>query len=164
MDGVYRPTRKLPDGRRVPYKSYRIAYRDAAGRRKTEKAYTSYALSLALWKRRLREVARQRAGRPVRDRRRRRSLAQLTAYYVNELRMQGRSPRHATEQERYLTTTWSSYQVQTLDDLTRADLIHFLGELRRAGRSARTVAAYRNALRGFFTYLVREHWLEANPL
>ena len=118
MGSVYRPTRLDPaTGKRLKYKTYRIAYVNELGRRVTEKAYRDKTASEALLRQRERNAERARAGLPVAQQAAgAKPMSEVVNAYLSELERKGSSPdqSHWKESKRILEIVAKRCGWQTL--------------------------------------------------
>jgi integrase len=92
------------------------------------------------------------------------SLSRHIADYQEHLRGKGVTPTHEKEQARCLTALADACNFDRLADVERTAFERWLGKEREAGRGARSMNAYREALMGLCNWCVRAGRLAVNPI
>jgi site-specific recombinase XerC len=166
LASVYRPTYiDKKTGKRKKGKTWRIAYRDENGQRRTTGGFTDKQASLAKGNKLERDAERLRAGLPVaRDNHLQRKWSEVVDAYVADLERQGRSAGYR-KQRRWLLNRIADGQGWTALGHVRADgLTRHLAELRKGGAAGRTLNDHRNALYRLCEWCVEQDWLGENPV
>ena len=169
MGSVYRPTRLDPaTGKRVKYRTYRIAYINELGRRVTEKAYRDKTASEALLRKRERNAERARAGLPVAQQAAgAKPMSEVVNAYLSELERKGSSPdqSHWKESKRILEIVVNRCGWQTLSAARAADFSAYLHGMAAKGNAPRTQNRHLEVIRAFFNWCVNpQKWLEISPI
>ena len=164
MATIYKPTRVLPDGRRMKYQYYRIVYIDEAGQRRSCKGFKDKAASEAKAREIEKRIERIQAGLPVATHEKlNQPLHELFDEYLAELRQQGRSDSHCKEQQRLLRTLQAQCGWKNLRTV-RAESLRKRMHSFSPNAAARTINSYRDAAVSFCNWCVRQDWLQENPL
>jgi integrase len=162
---VYRPTFVDKTGKRKKAKTWRIAYIDENGRRRTTGGFRDKQASLAKGNELERKAERARAGLPVaRDEHLQRKLGEVVDAYVADLERQGRSPAYCKQRRWLLGRVWASQGWTVLGQVRSEGLTRHLAELRKGCAAPRTLNDHRNAVYRLCEWCVEQDWLEGNPV
>lgn len=167
MASIWKPTRLLPDGRRVKVRCWYIAYRDpATGRRVKVKGYTDRQATVELGRRLERDAARRAEGLPVADGSvLRRPLTELVNEYLADLK-RAKSPTRDYLRKLRLTLQrwWKGTGWTILGDVKPATAAAYLAARTAAGKAARTTGRDHEALAALLNWCVRMGLLATSPI
>jgi hypothetical protein len=166
MGSVYCPTRKdSKTGKHIKYGTCRIVYTDANGNRKAEKAFRDRDASIALLRKRERQVERRKASLPVAEEGRRLApIDEVIEKYIAELSRQGRSHTHKRDSRRLLKTLWRECGWKCIGEIRTDGLRAYVQKLQTVGCSVRTLNSSRDALIAFCNWCVEQRYLEESPV
>lgn len=165
MATIYKPTHKGKDGKRIRAKTWRIAYRDENGKRRTVGGYKDKDATLALARELETRAERISAGIPVVQKEKvREPLERVIQEYIDTLKDQGSAKDYIRMVRQRLETMRTACGWATLRDLSRQSIESFLKTIRAKGRSNATLRYYFAAARSFMNWCIQEGWLTENPL
>jgi hypothetical protein len=170
MASVYKPSYTTVDkktGERVLRKTRKwyVEYRDAARRLVKVPGYVDKRATEALALELEQQAARGEMGMldPFASHRRR-LLTEHLDDFVRYLEGQDDCEKHVGQTKRYIEQVLTESQCTTSSNLSAQGISDWLTRHRKAGRSARTVNSYLNALKAFFRWMVKERRLADNPI
>lgn len=160
MASIFKPTKHGKKSRLWYYSFFDPARR----KRVTRKGYTDKAATKELAERLEREAARRAEGLLPREDTGKPLEAAETAYLADLARL-GRGSKHQREVKNALKRVRAATGWKALRDVRPAGFLAYLGKLKAAGRSARTLNAALSLYRSFLGWCVRpQQWLAENPL
>jgi len=140
-------------------------YKDASGRLRRHPLATDKAAAQAMLNELVRNVEREKAGlldptteqrqRPLKD-----HLAEFKRYLENR----GVTPKQLKESTRQVEKMIAGCKWKLIGQITADSALHFLGGLRRQGRSAQTYNHYLKSAKQFTRWLVRDRRTPTDPL
>ena len=154
MASIYRPKGS---------KKWRIAYRDATGRRRTIGGYRDKEATKAKAKALERDAQRIHAGLPVNTGK---TMAEAIPEYIWELKRRGSDPEgtHVTETQRILLAWQTECDIGQLRAIHPDVVIKRLQTLHERDKAPRTVNRHHETLRAFLNFCVDRRWIEENPI
>lgn len=140
-------------------------YKDASGRLRRHPLATGKAAAQAMLNELVRNVEREKAGlldptseqrqRPLKD-----HLAEFKRYLENR----GVTPKQLKESTRQVEKMIAGCKWKFIGQINADSALHFLGGLRRNGRSAQTYNHYLKSAKQFTRWLVRDRRTPTDPL
>lgn len=166
MGSIYRPTYTDRHGERKQAKTWRIAYTDEAGQRRTVGGYKDKKATLEKLRQLEQRVDRLRAGLPVEGEGAapEKVIEDALVAWQAELRMLGRTADYIKAVAVVVRWAARDCRWRTLADIKADAFGSFLAALSAEGRADNSVNAVRDRSSFFCNYCVRQGWLAANPL
>ncbi len=170
MASLYKKPAVITDpatGQRVKTKSRKWwgQYKDADRRLKRVPLAVDKAAAQAMLNKLVQKVERTRAGLvdPTEEQRKR-PLANHVAEFKCYLKNKGVTPKQVKESTRQIEKIVADRKWKFIGDIAAADVLEFLGQLRRNGLSVQTSNHYLKSAKQFTRWLVRDHRTPSDPL
>ena len=140
-------------------------YRDASGQLRRHPLALDKAAAQAMLSEIVRNVEREKAGLldPTTEQRGR-PLKEHLAEFKRYLENRGVTPKQLHEATRQIEKTLAGCKWKLIAQITADSALHFLGNLRRQGRSAQTYNHYLKSIKQFTRWLVRDRRTPTDPL
>jgi integrase len=161
---LYKPVRKLENGKRVKYPCWYIGYKDEHGKHRAVKGFKDRQATEAKGREIEKRIERILAGLPVVNQEKLNApLGPLIKEYLAELTRTGRSHHHTSIQELWLKRLTKECSWATLRSINAERLRKWI-EAQGTKPAARTINAYRDAAVAFCNWCIKQNWLQENPL
>lgn len=165
MATIYKPTRKLPDGTRVKYKTYRIVYIDETGRRRTAKGFKDKAATEARARELERDAERARAGLPTASRGKLEApIEEALEQYLEDIKRQGLSKERYKAAKNTLKRLIKGCDWKCLKAIRPSNFTKFLAAQDHAGKAPSTLNSYHEHLNTFIRWCQDQNWMVENPI
>ncbi len=164
MASIYR-RKYVRNGKVVKARKWTISYRGADGRYRTVPGFTDKDATRALARQLEVRSEREAAGLPVADEeQRRKPLGELLDLWERDRARVGLEGYATAKMRRTVGRLAAACDFKSLSDVRRDRVTRFLGGLKAAGKSARTVNYHQEALGLFLAWCREQGWITEHPL